>query len=61
MRLRLFLTIGLVLCLATFASSNECFRYCRHRAPAPAAGSAQSARSINGEYSTLLVNHLLTI
>ena len=58
MRLRLFLTLGLVLCLATIASSNECLRYCRHRAVAP---KAESAQTIRGEYSTLLVNKLLTI
>jgi hypothetical protein len=58
MRLRLLLTFGLVLCMATIATSNECSNYCRHAVvqpkPAPAA-------EVTGEYSTLLVNKLLYI
>jgi hypothetical protein len=68
MRLRLFLTLGLVLFLSTFASSNESRRFCGHAAgckgASEAAGLEQSpapAHSINGEYSTLLVNKLLYI
>ena len=30
MRLRLLFTLGLVLCMATIASSNECLRNCNH-------------------------------
>ncbi|HEY4111165.1 hypothetical protein [Puia sp.] len=58
MRLRFLLTLGLVLCMATIATSNECLRYCRHAVvqPTPA-----PASSVTGEYSTLLVNKLLYI
>ena len=58
MRLRLLLTLGLVLCLATIASSNECSsRYCgktevKTTTPAPKA---------IVENATLLVNKLLII
>ena len=71
MRLRLLITLGLVLFLSTFASSNECRRYCGPTASgsSEAAGvdiqpsSTPAAQNCggNGEYSTLLVNKLLYI
>jgi hypothetical protein len=56
MRLRLLLTLGLVLCLATIASSNEALRYCRKTEVRPT-----PASSVIVENSTLLVNKLLII
>jgi hypothetical protein len=56
MRLRLLLTLGLVLCMATIASSNECLHYCRKTEVKPA-----PASSVIVENSTLLVDKLLII
>jgi hypothetical protein len=62
MRIRLLLTLGLVLLLSTLASSNECARYgkksgdCKDLA-VPAAKQAQAS----SEYSTLIINKLLYI
>jgi hypothetical protein len=59
MRIRLFLTLGFVLLLSTFASSNECARYgsksghCKVLTPV--------AKEVNNEYSTLIINKLLYI
>jgi hypothetical protein len=59
MRIRLFFTLGLVLLLSTFASSNECARYgkktggCKVLIPV--------AKQVSDEYSTLIVNKLLYI
>ena len=69
MRMRLFLTLGLVLLLSTFASSNECRRFCGHSAGSKAASECEAAGaesltpnpSVRGEVSTLLVNKLLYI
>ncbi|HLZ88721.1 MAG TPA: hypothetical protein VKQ52_15805 [Puia sp.] len=58
MRLRILFTLGFVLLLSTFASSNECLR--QHHA-VECKGTTSPAPSINGEYSTLLVNKLLLI
>jgi hypothetical protein len=58
MRLRLLFTFGLVLCLSTIATSNECLRYGHH---ATGVKAANPAPPINGEYSTLLVSKLLYI
>jgi hypothetical protein len=68
MRLRLLLTLGLVVFMATIASSNECYRY-RHAADSKAEGEATGRErsattektSATGEYPTLLVNKLLYI
>lgn len=57
MRLRLLLTLGLVLCLATIASSNEALHYCRKTGVKPTPASAP----VIVENSTLLVNKLLII
>jgi hypothetical protein len=57
MRLRLLLTLGLVLCLATIASSNECStRYCGKTE----VKTTPASKAIV-ENSTLLVNKLLII
>ena len=55
MRLRLLLTLGLVLSMATIASSNECLR-CRKTEVKPT-----PASSVIVENTTLLVNKLLII
>lgn len=77
MRLRLLFTLGLVLCLSTIATSNECARY-GHQAggckaacgklPEGSGGNSSGesevttpAQPVNGEYSTLLVSKLLYI
>jgi hypothetical protein len=60
MRIRLFFTLGLVLLLSTFASSNECARYgkktggCKVLRPL-------GKQQVSDEYSTLIVNKLLYI
>ncbi len=60
MRIRLFFTLGFVLLLSTFASSNECARYgkktggCKVLIPVV-------KQQVSDEYSTLIVNKLLYI
>jgi len=66
MRLRLLFTLGLVLCMATIASSNECLRNCRHATACPGSKATgvqaeTPAQPVDGEYSTLLVSKLLYI
>ena len=56
MRLRLLLTLGLVLCMATIASSNESLRSCRKIVVKPT-----TASPVIVENTTLLVNKLFTI
>jgi len=57
MRLRLLLTLGLVISMATIASSNECStRYCGKSEVKPT-----PASKVIVENSTLLVNKLLII
>jgi hypothetical protein len=60
MRLRLFLTLGLVLLLSTFASSNECAHFCRKtgRTVKP---DSQSPAPENTEYSSLVISKLLYV
>ena len=59
MRIRLFLTLGFVLLLSTFASSNECAsngcksRDCKVLTPV--------GKQVSTEYSTLIINKLLYI
>ncbi len=57
MRLKLLFTLGLVLLLSTFASSNECARY-EHKAGGKA---VTHVAPENNEYSTLVINKLLYI
>jgi hypothetical protein len=38
MALKFLYTLGFLLCLSTFASSNECTRYCAGRGPKSATG-----------------------
>jgi hypothetical protein len=59
MRIRLFLTLGLVLLLSTFASPNECARYGRKSGDCKAV--TPVAKEVNNEYSTLIINKLLYI
>ena len=49
MRLRLLFTLGLVLCMATIASSNECLRNCRHATACKASGSATPENAPSGK------------
>lgn len=63
MRLKLFFTLGFVLLLSTFASSNECARY-THKCEAgvkPVAAPAPKAVTADTESSTLVINKLLYI
>ena len=57
MRLKLLFTLGLALCLSTFASSNECARH-EHKT-----GTKVVTRVApeSNEYSTLVINKLLYI
>jgi hypothetical protein len=59
MRIRLFLTLGFVLLLSTFASSNECARYGRKSGDCKVL--TPVATQANTEYSTLIINKLLYI
>jgi hypothetical protein len=59
MRIRLFLTLGFVLLLSTFASSNECARYGRKSGDCKVL--TPVANKVNTEYSTLIINKLLYI
>jgi len=58
MRLRLLFTLGLVLCMATIASSNECLRNCHHATACKAssgnasAGKASAENASSGKAST---------
>jgi hypothetical protein len=75
MRLKILITLGLVLFLSTLASSNECARYTgkcggnpvKPAKPAPPAKAAPTAkpapRSVTAdtESSTLVINKLLYI
>ena len=60
MRIRLFFTLGLVLLLSTFASSNECARYGRKTGGCKVLTPVAKQVS-NEEYSTLIINKLLYI
>lgn len=52
MRLRLLFTLGLVLCMATIASSNECLRNCHHATGCKAStGSSSSGKACSGKTS----------
>ena len=59
MRIRLFFTLGFVLLLSTFASSNERSRcgsksgHCKELTPV--------VKQVSTEYSTLIINKLLYI
>jgi hypothetical protein len=59
MRIRLFLTLGLVLFLSTFASSNESARCGKKTGGCKAV--VPVAKQVSDEYSTLIVNKLLYI
>jgi hypothetical protein len=59
MRIRLFLTLGFVLLLSTFASSNECARYGRKSGDCKVL--TPVAKQVSTEYSTLIINKLLYI
>jgi hypothetical protein len=60
MRLRLIFTLGLVLLLSTFASSNECARYGR-KAGVCTGPTPVGQQVSHEEYSTLIINKLLYI
>lgn len=63
MRLKLLFTMGFVLLLSTFASSNECARYthkCEAGATSPVKP-APKAVTAETESSTLIINKLLYI
>jgi hypothetical protein len=66
MRLKLLITLGLVLTLSTFAAPNECARCGRHssvcKSATPATETpATAVTPVHGEQSTLLISRLLYI
>jgi hypothetical protein len=61
MRLKLLITLGLVLTLSTFAAPNECARCGRHSSVCKSATPATAVTPVHGEQSTLLISRLLYI